>query len=174
MDFLHLFDICSENYWKNHTYFKMLTPVPFVRPSVGHLVRRKSKTTDGIKTFFLDRWQWEEGQCTIIIILLCILTELSPLNHLFFIMDACLGHILESTNAIIGLKWNLVYRYICQYVNDRYHNPTLYIYIELSPLNYFFIMVACSCHILESTKRIEIKLGTYIAFNERKCSRQES
>jgi len=41
------------------------------------------------------------------------------------------------------------------------HNPTLYI-TELSPLNHFFIMVAYPGHILESTKGIEIKLGTYI------------
>ena len=27
-------------------------------------------------------------------------TELSPLNHLFFIMVACPGHILESTKGI--------------------------------------------------------------------------
>jgi len=34
-------------------------------------------------------------------------------------------------------------------------------------------MVACPNHILESTKGIEIKLGTYIDVNERKCKRQE-
>ena len=34
-------------------------------------------------------------------------------------------------------------------------------------------MVACPGHILESTKGIEIKLGTYIDVNERKCRRQE-
>jgi len=34
-------------------------------------------------------------------------------------------------------------------------------------------MVACSGHILESTKGIEIKLGTYIYVNERKCRRQK-
>jgi len=34
-------------------------------------------------------------------------------------------------------------------------------------------MVDCPEHILESTKGIEIKLGTYIDFNERKYSRQE-
>jgi len=37
------------------------------------------------------------------------------------------------------------------------HNPTLYL-TELSPINHFFIMVAYHCHILESTKGIEIKL----------------
>jgi len=39
------------------------------------------------------------------------------------------------------------------------YNPTLYI-TEVSPINHFFIMVACHSHILESTKGIEIKLGT--------------
>jgi len=27
------------------------------------------------ETLFIDRWQWEEGQCTRTIILLCIFTE---------------------------------------------------------------------------------------------------
>ena len=39
------------------------------------------------------------------------------------------------------------------------YNPTLY-NTEVSPINHFFIMVACHSHILESTKGIEIKLGT--------------
>jgi len=34
-------------------------------------------------------------------------------------------------------------------------------------------MVACPGHILENTKGIEIKLGTYIDVNEIKCRRQE-
>jgi len=34
-------------------------------------------------------------------------------------------------------------------------------------------MVACPGHILESTKGIDIKLGTYIDVNERKYRRQE-
>jgi len=34
-------------------------------------------------------------------------------------------------------------------------------------------MVAYPCHILESTKGIEIKLGTYIDIIERKYRRQE-
>ena len=38
------------------------------------------------------------------------------------------------------------------------HNPTLYM-TELSPINLFFISVACLGHILESTKGIEMKLG---------------
>jgi len=33
-------------------------------------------------------------------------------------------------------------------------------------------MDSCLGHILESTKGIEIKLGTYIDVNERKCRRQ--
>jgi len=52
------------------------------------------------------------------------------------------------------------------------HNPTLYIHRVISPLTiYFFIMIACLGHILESTKGIEIELGTYI--DERKCRIQE-
>jgi len=46
------------------------------------------------------------------------------------------------------------------------HNPTLYI-TDLSPINLFFIMVAYPGQFLESTKGIEIKLGTYIDVNER-------
>jgi len=34
-------------------------------------------------------------------------------------------------------------------------------------------MDACLGHILESTKGIEIKRGTYIDVNKRKCRRQE-
>jgi len=34
-------------------------------------------------------------------------------------------------------------------------------------------MDACPGHILESTKEIEMKLGTYIDVDERKCRRQE-
>ena len=53
------------------------------------------------------------------------------------------------------------------------HKHTLYI-TELSPINCFlFIMIAYPGHILESTKGIEIKLGTYIDVNERKYRRQE-
>ena len=39
----------------------------------------------------------------------CIFIELSPLNLLFFIIDACPGHILESTQGIemkLGLLIN--------------------------------------------------------------------
>ena len=51
-------------------------------------------------TWFIDRWQWEEGQCTRTILIPSIFTVLSPHNHLFFIMDACPGHIFESTKEI--------------------------------------------------------------------------
>ena len=34
-------------------------------------------------------------------------------------------------------------------------------------------MDSCLCHILESTTEIEIKRGTYIDVNKRKCRRQE-
>ena len=83
-----------------------------VRPYFGKYQRDRNET------WFIDRQQWGKGQCTKKIILTCILTDLSPHNHVF-IIDACLGHILEST------------------------------------------------------KGIEIKLGTYIDVNERKCRRQE-
>ena len=53
------------------------------------------------ETWFIDRWQWGEGQNPRTIILPCIFIELLPHNHLFFIMDACPGHILESTQGIL-------------------------------------------------------------------------
>ena len=62
---------------------------------------------------------YDEGHCTLTIILPGIFTDLSPHNYLFFKMDACLRHIFEST------------------------------------------------------KGTEIKLGTYIDVNERKCRRRE-
>ena len=52
------------------------------------------------------------------------------------------------------------------------NNLTLYI-TELSPINHLFMMVAYHGHILESTKGIKIKLGTYIDVNEMKYRRQE-
>mgnify|MGYP007091311640 CR=1 FL=1 len=42
------------------------------------------------ETWYIDRWQWDEGQCTRTILLPSILTELSPLNHLFF-HNVCLS-----------------------------------------------------------------------------------
>ena len=57
--------------------------------------------------WFIDRWPYDEGHCTITKLLPNIFTELSPLNHLvFFIMDACPSHIFKSTKGIemeIGL-----------------------------------------------------------------------
>ena len=44
---------------------------------------------------------------------------------------------------------------------------------ELSPLNHVVIMDAGPGHILEITKGVEMKLGTYIDVDERKYSRQE-
>jgi len=54
------------------------------------------------------------------------------------------------------------------------HNHTLYMYSVIYPYPFFFIMDVCPGHILESTKWIKIKLGTYINVNKRKCGRQES
>jgi len=56
------------------------------------------ESTKGID-WFIDIWRRE--LCKITIILPCILTELSPRNHLFFIMVAYPGHILESTKGIL-------------------------------------------------------------------------
>ena len=61
---------------------------------------------------------------------------------------------------------HLVFRCIIVFMLSKGH--------ELSPSNYFLpIMVAYPGHILESTKGIEIKLGTYIDVNEREYRRQE-
>ena len=57
----------------------------------------------------------------------------------------------------MAVRWRALY---------KNHNPTLYI-TELSPINYFFHSVTYPSHILDSTKAIEIKLGTYIDVNER-------
>ena len=72
-----------------------------VHPSGPYLEKYKR---DCNGTWFIDIWQYEEGQCTLIIILPGIFTELSPLNHLFFIMDACPSHIFKILNEMkIGL-----------------------------------------------------------------------
>jgi len=57
----------------------------------------------------------------------------------------------------------------------RAHKPYSYpAYLQCYlPLTIFFIMDLCPGHILESTQGIEIKLGTYIDVNKRKCRRQE-
>ena len=51
---------------------------------------------------YIERWQWEEGQCTRTIILPCVRLNrvISPLPFILFTIDACPGHILESTNGI--------------------------------------------------------------------------
>ena len=49
-------------------------------------------------------------------------------------------------------------------------NHTLPIYL---PLTILFIVDACPDHILESTKWIEMKLGTHVDVNKRKYRRQE-
>jgi len=48
------------------------------------------------------------------------------------------------------------------------HNPTMYNHSVISPLPFFFVMDSCLGHILESTKGIANKLGTYIDVNKRK------
>jgi len=46
------------------------------------------------------------------------------------------------------------------------------IFTEFYPLNFVFVIIdGCLGHILESTKGIEIKLGTYIDVNKRKFRR---
>ena len=52
------------------------------------------------------------------------------------------------------------------------NNHTMYI-TELYPLNNVFIMVVYPSRILERTKGVEIKLGTYVYVDEIKCRRQE-
>jgi len=58
---------------------------------------------DCIETWFIDRGQYEEGQCTKNIILPCILTELFPHNHVF-ISVACPAHILLSKKGKLETK----------------------------------------------------------------------
>ena len=57
---------------------------------------------DWNETWFIDRWQWEEGRNAIALIIPCIFIELSPLNFVFVIMDVCLGHILEVLEIKLG------------------------------------------------------------------------
>ena len=87
-------------------------------------------------------------------------------------MDAFPGHFLESTK-VIDIKLGLQ----IDSSEGKGSAPKRYSYLvyrqELSPHNHFFIIDACPGHILESTKGIGIKLGTYIDVNKRKCRRQE-
>ena len=55
---------------------------------------------DCIETWFIDRGQYQEGQCTKNIIIPGIFTELYPHKHLLFIMDACPGHILKVQKGL--------------------------------------------------------------------------
>ena len=58
-------------------------------------------------------------------------------------------------------------------VHKKTQSYPVYLQSYLPITIYFFIMDACPGHILESTTGIEIKLGTYIDVNKRKCRRQE-
>ena len=79
-------------------------------------------------------------------------------------MDACPGHILESTK---GIEMNLIYRWMA--VKERTmhanHSPILYIYSVISPKQFNFV--------LESAKGMEMKLGLQIDDSMRKGSAQE-
>ena len=73
-------------------------------------------------------------------------------------MDACPGHILESTKEIemkLGLQIDDSER------NGSAHEP------ELSPVNHLFFHNGClSGHIVENTKGILIKVGLQIDSSE--------
>ena len=91
--------LCSpkgEAYSRHNLYPVYLTIQFFIMDGCLYLEKYKQ---DCNKTWFIDRWQWEEGQCTITIILPCTFTQLSSLSHCF-IMVGCPGHILESTKEI--------------------------------------------------------------------------
>ena len=66
------------------------------------------------ETWVIDRWQYEEGQCTRTIILPSIFTQLSPHNHLFFIMDVCPSNIFEKYKRDCNETWFI----------DRWHWST--------------------------------------------------
>ena len=82
------------------------------------------------------------------------------LGPFLFIMDACLGHILDSKKRIeMKLdRW--------QWGEMQCIRAILLPFILLSYLP-FFIMFACPGHILESTKNIEMKRCTYIYVKEK-------
>ena len=103
------------------------------------------------KTWYIDRWQWGEGQNPRTIILPCIFTELSPLNLLVLYWMPVWA---LSLKVHMELKWNLVYRWQWEEVHSTRTIILPCILTELSPLKHLlFIMVACSGHILESTKK---------------------
>ena len=129
------------------------------------------KVQKGLK-WNLDRWRWEEGQYTRTIILPNIFTELSPLKHSLFhngwLSEPYLGKYTRDSNETWFIdRW--------QWVEGLCTRTITLPCILLSYLSVtiFFIMVACLGHVLESTKGIEIKLGTYIDVNKRKWRRQE-
>ena len=62
---------------------------PYLRKYIG----------DGNEIWFIDTWQWEEGQCTKPSSF-PVYIELSLLN-IVFVMVACPGHIFESTKGIM-------------------------------------------------------------------------
>ena len=74
-------------------------------------------------------------------------------------MDVCSGHILESTK---GIEKKLVLQIDGSERKGSAQGKIIIpcIFTVLSPLTIFFIMDSCLGHILESTKGIEIKLGT--------------
>jgi len=87
-------------------------------PYLGKYIR------DWNETWFIDRWQLEEVQCTRTIILLFILTELSPLNHLFYkgcLSGPYLGKYIRDWNetGVID-RWQYEERAV-----HTNHNPTL-------------------------------------------------
>ena len=90
-------------------------------------------------TWFIDRWQYEEGHCTRTIILPSIFTELSPHNILFFIMDAYLSRPYlgkykrdwNETWIIDKWQWEEVQCIIFITLN------CIHCITELSPINHF-------------------------------------
>ena len=65
----------------------------------GHILA-STKGIDMKHERFIDLWEWEEGQCTMTIILPCICIELFPLNSVCVIVRACMRNILENTKGI--------------------------------------------------------------------------
>ena len=123
------------------------------------------------ETWFVDRWQWEEGQCTRTILQPCIFTKLSLLNLLFFIVDACLGHILESTK--LQKDWNETW-FIDRWQREEVQCTRIItlpcILLSYLPLTIFSIMVSYD---LAISWKVLKGLKSYIDVNERKYKQQE-
>ena len=124
------------------------------------------------KTWYIDRWQWGEMKNRRTIILPCICVELSPLNYLFFhpgwLSEPYLGkYIMDWDKTWFIDRW--------QWEKLKWTRTITIPFIVLSylPVIILFILVAYPGHILESTKGVEIKLGTYIYVNEREYIKQE-